>query len=87
MKAKFRTGQVVYVDASVRNGMFPGERYFRVSVDPPIAGYVLSDHVSQNAIRGVVVDIVENGALVALPGELSRNNIVRVPLSMLNSAR
>lgn len=67
--------------------MFPDERYFRVLIDPPVAGYVTSDDVSQNGIRGVVVSIARNDAFVALPGELSRNNIVRVPLSMLSSAR
>jgi len=67
--------------------MFPEERYFHVSIDPPVAGYVMSDHVSQNGIRGVVVSIVHNDAFVALPGELSRNNVVRVPLSMLSSVQ
>ena len=87
MKFKVKTGQVVYVNASIRNGMFPDERYFWVSIQPPIAGYVTRDHVFQNTVRGVVVDVVKDGALVALPGELSRNNVVRVPLSMLQPAQ
>ena len=83
MKLKPRIGQIVYVDAKVRKGMFPDERYFWVSIDPPIAGYVTSDQVFQNTIRAVVIGVVHDGALVALPGELSRNNVVRIPLSML----
>jgi hypothetical protein len=87
MKLKVKAGQVVYVNASIRNGMFPDENYFRVSINPPIAGYVTRDHVFQNTVRGVVVDVFKDGALVALPGELSRNNVVRVPLSMLQPAQ
>lgn len=85
MRPRFKTGQVVYVSAKVRNGMFPDERYYRISISPPVAGYVASDQIFQNTVRGVVVDVVKDGALVALPGELSRNNVVRVPLSMLHS--
>lgn len=82
---KAKIGQPVFLPAKVTKGMFPSERYFYIETEPgnAIAGYVTDDQVVGHSVRAVVIDIVEDGAILALPGEVSRNNLVRVPLSLL----
>jgi len=83
-KARTKIGDVVYVTAKITNGMFPSEKYFRVATNPPIAGYVTDNQVFGNKVRAIVAEVVRDGFIVALPGEASRNNLIRVPRSMLS---
>lgn len=83
-KAKTKIGDVVYVTAKITKGMFPSERYFYVAATPPIAGYVTDNQVFGNKVRAIVAEVVQDGLIVALPGEASRNNLVRVPRSLLS---
>ncbi len=83
-KAKTKIGDVVYVTAKITNGMFPSEKYFRVATNPPIAGYVTDNQVFGNKVRAIVAEVVQDGLIIALPGEASRNNLIRVPLSLLS---
>ena len=83
-KAKTKIGDVVYVTAKITNGMFPSEKYFRVATTPPIAGYVTDNQVFGNKVRAIVAEVVQGGIIVALPGEASRNNLIRVPLALLS---
>jgi hypothetical protein len=87
VKNKSRTtnvGDVVYITAKVSVGMFPSERYFFVKTKPPIAGYVADSRVFGNAIMAVVAEVTQDGFVVALPGEASRNNLVRIPRSLVS---
>jgi len=86
-KSKIRTpsiGDVVYVTAKVSVGMFPSERYFYVRTKPPIVGYVADNQVFGNAVKAIVTGVTHNGLIVALPGEASRNNLVRVPRALVS---
>ncbi len=83
-RVKTKIGDVVYVTAKVTKGMFPSERYFYVATNPPIAGYVTDNQVFGNKVRAVVAEVVHDGFIVALPGEASRNNLIRVPLALLS---
>jgi hypothetical protein len=77
-------GDVVYIIAKVSAGMFPSERYFYVKTKPPIVGYVADNQVFGNAVIAVVTEVTHDGLIVALPGEASRNNLVRVPRSLVS---
>ena len=83
-RAKTKVGDVVYVTAKITNGMFPSEKYFRVATNPPITGYVTDNQVFGHKVRAIVAEVVRDGFIVALPGEASRNNLIRVPGSMLS---
>jgi hypothetical protein len=83
-KAKTKIGDVVYVTAKITKGMFPSERYFYVATNPPVAGYVTINQVSGNKVRAIVAEVDRDELIVALPGEASRNNLIRVPLSLLS---
>ena len=83
--SKIQIGQLVLIPAKISKGMFPSERYFywQVSPDKAIAGYVTEDQIEGNKIRAVVIDCFRGDAVLALPGELSQNNLVHVPLSFV----
>lgn len=66
-------------------GMFPSERYFfmEIGTGPVVAGYVPKDQIENDKIRAVLLDLEDNDALLALPGELSRNNLFRIPITLV----
>lgn len=82
-RGEVKVGQVVLIPAKVKSGMFPTERYFYWEIAPGnnISGYVVSDQIQNDRVRAVIVDVAGDKALLALPGELTRNNLVRVPIS------
>ncbi len=81
---KHKIGQVFWLPAKVRMGMFPSERYFymEIGTGPVIAGYVLKEQIENDKIRAVLLDLEDNDALLAIPGELSRN-IFRIPITLV----
>jgi len=66
-------------------GMFPSERYFymKIGIGSAIAGYVLADQIKNDKIRAILLDLEDNDALLAIPGELSRNNLFRIPVELV----
>ncbi len=81
---KPKIGQVFWLPAKVRMGMFPSERYLymEIGTGPVIAAYVLKDQIENDKIRAVLLDLEDNDALLAIPGELSRN-IFRIPITLV----
>ncbi|HUI44349.1 MAG TPA: hypothetical protein VL523_20485 [Terriglobia bacterium] len=78
-----KVGQIVLIPAKVKAGMFPTERYFYWEIAPGnnISGYVVGDQVQNDRVRAVIVNLTRDNAVLALPGELTRNNLVRVPIA------
>ncbi len=78
-----KVGQIVLIPATVKDGMFPTERYSYWEIGPGnnISGYVVKDQIQNDRVRAVVVDVTKEKAVLALPGELTRSSLVHVPLA------
>lgn len=80
---KVKVGQIVLIPAKIKDGMFPTEQYFYWEIAPGnnISGYVVRDQIQNDRVRAVIVGLTKDKAVLALPGELTRNNLVHVPIS------
>jgi hypothetical protein len=82
-----KIGQIVWIPVTVKNGMFPTEFYFYwdISAKSKIAGYVTRDQIRNNKVRSVIVELnrAADKATLALPGELTRSNLVHVPIQFV----